>query len=187
MTKIQNSNILFIGPDGVGKTTLLYQLKLNEIVKTLPTIGYNIENINYKDREITIFDIGGDKKFKHLWKSYIEKNCIVYNDIKICSSSKTNLEDTNIKVVETTISNSEYDAVMDAYSITSDLKRQTYKIYIPIDKVQVEYNSLDFLTNQVSDNDTSLYPLSITNDFKYYKANFYIKDYEGIFTIVESD
>ena len=78
MTKIQNSKVLFIGPDGVGKTTLLYQLKLNEIVKTLPTIGYNIENINYKDREVTIFDIGGDKKFKHLWKSYIEKNCIVY-------------------------------------------------------------------------------------------------------------
>ena len=78
MNKIQNSKVLFIGPDGVGKTTLLYQLKLNEIVKTLPTIGYNIENINYKDREITIFDVGGDKKFNNLWKSYIEKNCIVY-------------------------------------------------------------------------------------------------------------
>ena len=40
-----------------------------------------------------------------------EKNCIEYNDIKICSSSKKYLEDTNIKVVETTISNSEYKGV----------------------------------------------------------------------------
>lgn len=42
MNKVLNSRVIFIGADEVGKTTLLYQLKLNEIVKTLPTIGYNV-------------------------------------------------------------------------------------------------------------------------------------------------
>lgn len=42
MNKILNSKLLFLGIDGVGKTTLLYLLKFNEIVTTLPTIGFNL-------------------------------------------------------------------------------------------------------------------------------------------------
>lgn len=34
-----------LGLDGSGKTTILYQLKLNEVVTTIPTIGFNVENI----------------------------------------------------------------------------------------------------------------------------------------------
>lgn len=35
--------ILMVGLDGAGKTTILYKLKLNEVVTTIPTIGFNIE------------------------------------------------------------------------------------------------------------------------------------------------
>ena len=79
MNKIQNSRVLFLGADCVGKTSLLYQLKFNEKITTIPTIGFNVEDINYKDRKITIFDIGGGEKIRHLWKNYMPStNCILY-------------------------------------------------------------------------------------------------------------
>ncbi|RHY04100.1 hypothetical protein DYB36_007366 [Aphanomyces astaci] len=35
--------IIMLGLDAAGKTTILYKLKLNETLHTLPTIGFNVE------------------------------------------------------------------------------------------------------------------------------------------------
>ena len=35
----QNYRILMLGLDGAGKTTILYNLKLGEVIKSVPTIG----------------------------------------------------------------------------------------------------------------------------------------------------
>jgi GTPase SAR1 family protein len=45
----RDTRILMIGLDGAGKTTTLYKLKLGEIVYSLPTIGFNVETVNYKN------------------------------------------------------------------------------------------------------------------------------------------
>lgn len=37
------SKILMLGLDGAGKTSILYQFKLNESVNSVPTIGFNVE------------------------------------------------------------------------------------------------------------------------------------------------
>ena len=34
-----------VGLDAAGKTTILYKLKLGEIVTTIPTIGFNVETV----------------------------------------------------------------------------------------------------------------------------------------------
>jgi ADP-ribosylation factor 1/2 len=39
--------ILMVGLDAAGKTTILYKLKLGEIVTTIPTIGFNVEYVSY--------------------------------------------------------------------------------------------------------------------------------------------
>ena len=39
----KNFRILMAGFDGAGKTTILYRLKLGETIKTIPTIGFNVE------------------------------------------------------------------------------------------------------------------------------------------------
>uniref|UniRef100_A0A673UUH1 ADP ribosylation factor 3 n=1 Tax=Suricata suricatta TaxID=37032 RepID=A0A673UUH1_SURSU len=41
--------ILMVGLDAAGKTTILYKLKLGEIVTTIPTIGFNVEIVEYKN------------------------------------------------------------------------------------------------------------------------------------------
>ena len=36
------TRVLMLGLDAAGKTTVLYKLKLNELVTTVPTIGFNV-------------------------------------------------------------------------------------------------------------------------------------------------
>jgi GTPase SAR1 family protein len=45
----KDMRILMIGLDAAGKTTVLYKLKLGEIVTTIPTIGFNVETVKYKN------------------------------------------------------------------------------------------------------------------------------------------
>jgi small GTP-binding protein len=62
--------ILLVGLDAVGKTTIMYKLKMNETVKTIPTIGFNVESMEYKTLSMTMWDIGGQDKIRALWKYY---------------------------------------------------------------------------------------------------------------------
>ena len=64
--------ILMLGLDAAGKTTILYQLKMGEIVKTIPTIGFNLESLEYKGLNFTVWDVGGQYKIRVLWKHYYQ-------------------------------------------------------------------------------------------------------------------
>ena len=46
--------ILMVGLDGAGKTTILYKLNLGKIVGTMPTIGFHVEYLEYKNVTFTI-------------------------------------------------------------------------------------------------------------------------------------
>ena len=64
--------ILMVGLDAAGKTTILYQLKMGETVKTIPTIGFNVETLEYKNLNFTVWDVGGQDKIRVLWKDYYQ-------------------------------------------------------------------------------------------------------------------
>merc|ERR1740133_278462 len=64
--------ILMVGLDAAGKTTILYKLKLNEIVTTIPTIGFNVETVEYKNISFTVWDVGGRDKIRPLWRHYFK-------------------------------------------------------------------------------------------------------------------
>ena len=51
--------ILMVGLDAAGKTTILYKLKLGEVVSSVPTIGFNVETLEYKKIKFTVWDVGG--------------------------------------------------------------------------------------------------------------------------------
>lgn len=65
--------ILMVGLDGAGKTTILYQLKLGEVVKTVPTVGFNVENVCYKNINFDVWDVGGQDKMRPLWRHYYKE------------------------------------------------------------------------------------------------------------------
>jgi len=66
----KDMRILMLGLDNAGKTTVLYKLKLGEVVTTLPTIGFNVETVIYKNIKFDVWDIGGQDKIRQLWKYY---------------------------------------------------------------------------------------------------------------------
>jgi len=64
--------ILMVGLDAAGKTTILYKLKLGEIVTTIPTIGFNVETVEYKNIQFTVWEVGGQDTIRPLWRHYFQ-------------------------------------------------------------------------------------------------------------------
>jgi len=64
--------ILMVGLDAAGKTTILYKLKLGEIVTTIPTIGFNVETVEFQNISFTVWDVGGQDKIRPLWRHYFQ-------------------------------------------------------------------------------------------------------------------
>jgi len=60
--------ILMLGLDYAGKTTILYKLKIGEVVPTISTIGFNVETIEYKNISFTVWDIGGQDNIRAVWR-----------------------------------------------------------------------------------------------------------------------
>ncbi|ODQ52682.1 ARF/SAR superfamily [Saitoella complicata NRRL Y-17804] len=59
-----------LGLDAAGKTTILYKLKLNQSVTTIPTVGFNVETVTYKNVKFNVWDVGGQDKIRPLWRHY---------------------------------------------------------------------------------------------------------------------
>ena len=82
--------ILMLGLDAAGKTTILYKLKLGQSVNTIPTVGFNVETVTYKNVKFNVWvsplfrqgsssgpkinfinqDVGGQDKIRPLWRHY---------------------------------------------------------------------------------------------------------------------
>merc|ERR1712118_200725 len=68
----KDMRILMLGLDAAGKTTILFKLKLGEVVTTIPTIGFNVETVEYKNINFTVWDVGGQDKIRPLWRHYYQ-------------------------------------------------------------------------------------------------------------------
>jgi len=70
-----DTRVLLLGLDGAGKTTILYKVKLDENVNSIPTIGFNVEQVTpCKGVTFTVWDVGGQTKIRPLWHHYYQ-NC----------------------------------------------------------------------------------------------------------------
>lgn len=74
------------------KTTILYKLRLGEVITSIPTIGFNVEQVQYKRLNLTVWgllpffsfhsfcilkrifpaDVGGQEKIRRLWRYYYQ-------------------------------------------------------------------------------------------------------------------
>merc|ERR1711923_135162 len=46
--------------------------KLGEVVTTIPTIGFNVETVEYKNLSFTVWDVGGQDKIRPSWRYYYQ-------------------------------------------------------------------------------------------------------------------
>lgn len=71
--------ILILGLDGAGKTTILYKLQVGEVVTTIPTIGFNVETLSYKNLKFQVWDLGGQTSIRPYWRCYFSNtDAIIY-------------------------------------------------------------------------------------------------------------
>lgn len=77
-------NVVILGLENAGKTTLLNHIAGYEFTETLTTIGVNVELINYRGVNFQAIDIGGQLIFReNLWGHYatLAKGVIFIFDI----------------------------------------------------------------------------------------------------------
>uniref|UniRef100_A0A667FM50 ADP-ribosylation factor-like protein 11 n=1 Tax=Lynx canadensis TaxID=61383 RepID=A0A667FM50_LYNCA len=67
------AQVVMIGLDSAGKTTLLYKLKGHQMVETLPTVGFNVEPLEAPGHvSLTLWDVGGQTQLRASWKDHLE-------------------------------------------------------------------------------------------------------------------
>ncbi|KAG6331716.1 hypothetical protein ID866_7377, partial [Astraeus odoratus] len=78
-SKEQDVRILMLGLDSAGKTTILYRLQIGEVVSTIPTIGFNVETVQYKNIKFQVWDLGGQSSIRPYWRCYFPNtSAIIY-------------------------------------------------------------------------------------------------------------
>lgn len=89
--------ILMLGLDSAGKTTILYRLQIGEVVTTIPTIGFNVETVQYKNIKFQVWDLGGQTSIRPYWRCYYaDTKAVVY---VVDSSDRERLEINKVELL----------------------------------------------------------------------------------------
>lgn len=64
------AGITHLNDDADIAVAILYKLKLNQDVTTIPTVGFNVETVTYKNVKFNVWDVGGQDKIRPLWRHY---------------------------------------------------------------------------------------------------------------------
>jgi len=67
--------VAMLGLDAAGKSTVLYRLKFDDYISTVPTIGFNCERVrgtvgNSRGVTFVMWDVGGQDRIRPLWRAY---------------------------------------------------------------------------------------------------------------------
>jgi len=119
MVSKEEMRILMLGLDAAGKTTVLYKLKLGEVVTTIPTIGFNVESVEYKNISFTVWDVGGQDKIRRLWRYYfLGSRALVF---VVDSSDRDRVEDAREELMRVLEADEMRDAALLVFANKQDL------------------------------------------------------------------
>ncbi|KAL4433061.1 hypothetical protein ABPG77_006488 [Micractinium sp. CCAP 211/92] len=79
---------VMLGLDAAGKTTILYKLHIGEVLSTVPTIGFNVEKVQYKNVVFTVWDVGGQEKLRPLWRHYFNNTDALIYVVDCCDRER---------------------------------------------------------------------------------------------------
>ncbi|XP_071598995.1 ADP-ribosylation factor-like protein 9 isoform X1 [Heliangelus exortis] len=72
--KGHGKQILVLGLDGAGKTSVLHSLATNQVKRSMaPTQGFNAICINTEESQMEFLEIGGSESLRSYWKMYLSK------------------------------------------------------------------------------------------------------------------
>ena len=64
--------VLMLGLNAAGKTTILYKHVLGKVVNTVPTLGLNVESCKVLNAELTLWDVSTRVITRPLWRHYYQ-------------------------------------------------------------------------------------------------------------------
>jgi ADP-ribosylation factor-like protein 2 len=70
--KEKEMRVLMLGLDNAGKTTVVKKFNGEDIDTISPTLGFNIQTLEYKTFKLNIWDVGGQVTIRSYWKNYYE-------------------------------------------------------------------------------------------------------------------
>nr|XP_036215465.1 ADP-ribosylation factor 1 [Bactrocera oleae] len=76
LTNIENNptQIYLLGLNDAGKTAIFNSLLGRNFTLSQPTIGFNLEDVKYKDLSFSLWDLGGQCRLRSLWKHFLNEN-----------------------------------------------------------------------------------------------------------------
>ena len=86
-TKKQRVNILIVGLDNSGKTSIVERMKLRSggrgraggPAEVAPTVGFNVDEFNAGPLQFTVFDMSGAGRYRSLWEQhYNEAQAVIF-------------------------------------------------------------------------------------------------------------
>jgi len=84
--------ICIIGEGGVGKTSLLSLLQGRDVPQErIPTVGLDVEDSLLNGKNCSIWDLGGQKRFKFMWQDFLRGAGLA---VIVCDSTEENVEKT---------------------------------------------------------------------------------------------
>jgi len=84
--------ICFIGEQNVGKSSLLSLLQGREVQEErVPTVGLEVEDSILSGKKCSIWDLGGQKRFKFMWQDFLKGAGLA---VIVCDSTEKNVKQT---------------------------------------------------------------------------------------------
>lgn len=71
--KEKEVRVLMLGLDNAGKTTILKKFNGESVDTISPTLGFNIQTLEFKGFKLNIWDVGGQKTIRSYWRNYFEQ------------------------------------------------------------------------------------------------------------------
>ena len=70
----KKANLLFLGLDNAGKTSILKSLAKEDIKSVNPTKGFNVRIVSFENISLSIWDLGGQIAIRNVWDNYYKEN-----------------------------------------------------------------------------------------------------------------
>ncbi|XP_062302741.1 ADP-ribosylation factor-like protein 11 [Osmerus eperlanus] len=65
--------VVLLGLDSSGKSTLLSRLQTGLVMDTSPTVGFNVGTLELnKNTSLIVWDVGGQRKMRSNWRYYLD-------------------------------------------------------------------------------------------------------------------
>lgn len=71
--KEREMRILILGLDNAGKTTIVKHLKGEDVHSVSPTLGFDINTLEFGKYRLNLWDVGGQQTIRAYWRNYFEQ------------------------------------------------------------------------------------------------------------------